>query len=185
MFFKRNFIKIPLFLYVNYITDAYQSEREIKIYVKNFYVLILRKCICLSSQTEFVINREKSEIVGKKAKLFEWNSIEDIKKLKYLMIIMNKKCSNIWKIVPKEMYIYFHFSNGIFPINSMLYPASLNYTFIFIFAQMWNEMIRQKHMCDHWVWCEKKICLHHHKAMKQEKNLVIKENLLHKSMCVA
>ena len=72
MFFKRNFIKIPLFLYVNYITDAYQSEREIKIYVKNFYVLILRKCICLSSQTEFVIlNREKSEIVGKKAKLFE------------------------------------------------------------------------------------------------------------------
>ena len=71
MFFKRNFIKIPLFLYVNYITDAYQSEREIKIYVKNFNVLILRKCICLSSQTEFVINREKSEIVGKKAKLFE------------------------------------------------------------------------------------------------------------------
>ena len=71
MFFKRNFIKIPLFLYVNYITDAYQSEREIKIYVKNFYVLILRKCICLSSQTEFVINREKSEIVGKKAKLLE------------------------------------------------------------------------------------------------------------------
>ena len=71
MFFKRNFIKIPLFLYVNYITDAYQSEREIKIYVKNFNVLILRKCICLSSQTEFVINREKSEIVGKKAKLLE------------------------------------------------------------------------------------------------------------------
>ena len=71
MFFKRNFIKIPLFLYVNYITDAYQSEREIKIYVKNFNVLILRKCICLSSQTEFVINREKSEIAGKKAKLFE------------------------------------------------------------------------------------------------------------------
>lgn len=71
MFFKRNFIKIPLFLYVNYITDAYQSEREIKIYVKNFNVLILQKCICLSSQTEFVINREKSEIVGKKAKLFE------------------------------------------------------------------------------------------------------------------
>ena len=71
MFFKRNFIKIPLFLYVNYITDAYQSEREIKIYVKNFHVLILRKCICLSSQTEFVINREKSEIAGKKANLFE------------------------------------------------------------------------------------------------------------------
>ena len=72
MFFKRNFIKIPLFLYVNYITDAYQIEREIKIYVKNFNVLILRKCICLSSQTEFVINREKSAIAGKKAKLFEF-----------------------------------------------------------------------------------------------------------------
>ena len=55
-----------------YLTDAYQSEREIKIYVKNFHVLILRKCICLSSQTEFVINREKSAIAGKKAKLFEF-----------------------------------------------------------------------------------------------------------------
>ena len=72
MFFKKELHKdSTISLCELYYTDAYQSEREIKIYVKNFYVLILRKCICLSSQTEFVINREKSEIAGEKAKLFE------------------------------------------------------------------------------------------------------------------
>ena len=72
MFFKKELHKdSTISLCELYYTDAYQSEREIKIYVKNFNVLILRKCICLSSQTEFVINREKSAIAGKKAKLFQ------------------------------------------------------------------------------------------------------------------